>query len=52
MQNKNLELQKVYEKHIREILAIVRKKLDIIIKFRLDVGKKKIKRLEETLKNG
>jgi hypothetical protein len=44
-----LKMQKAYEKYVHETLDIVRKKLDLIIDFRVTLGKKKLKNLQKTM---
>jgi len=46
-----LKMQKAYEEYVDKALEVVRKKLDIIIDFRKDLGKKKLDDLKENLED-
>lgn len=42
-----LEIEKAYERYVVKLLGIMKRKLDVVIKFRIKAGKEKIEKLEK-----
>ena len=43
-----LEIEKAYERYVTELLDIMKRKLDVVTKFRIKAGKEKIAKLENS----
>ncbi len=42
-----IKMQEAYEQHIEKVLDIIKKKIDIYVDYRLELGKKRLERLRK-----